>query len=687
MREPARQFLAFACVSLSLASSTTAQAALVGHWTFDNGTADDSSGSGNNGTLLGTPLPEFSSDVPSRLGGGQSLSLIGGDQRVEVPTSSSLDISGAMTLAAWVNPTGASWDAILAKNPLDGSSPNHAGSFEFRIENGGRRLQFLHQQGGFDDTVGYSSTGTVNTGSWSHVAVTVVDAVEVNFFINGALAGTAAHGGNFGFFTSSPLYIGTRADFGTPFEGLIDDVRIYNEALTAAQIQDLFGPPLEVHPGIAGVRARASSEFLTDGRLAMNAVNNNGLQGKAHGTSPAGAMWLTDGVDTAPEFDIDLGALHTVDQLRVWNYNENANPECCLDRGVKTADIYVAGADGVFGATPVISGQAFARAPGVTEDFSEVISLGGVEARYIKIDISENHGDPSFTGLSELKVTGSVVAELAPIPATVSQVSSELAGFDRGAAHVVDGSGLLYADAHSVVPDGTMWLSQGTFGVGETDVEPEITFDLGSEKDIDRMKIWNYAEYRPDLPDRLEELLGRGVNEMDILIAGEDGVFTTLMQGIELMRAPEGGNTMDFSETIDFGGVNARYVKLDILSNHNGRDFTDPFGDDLLQNFAGLSEVQFFATIALTGDYNNDGAVDADDYTVWRSSFGSTSSLDADGNNNGVIDAADYVVWRKNVGNAAAGQAASIPEPGTMALCLLLSVLPGLGVLRRFRLR
>jgi hypothetical protein len=339
----------------------------------------------------------------------------------------------------------------------------------------------------------------------------------------------------------------------------------------------------------------------------------------------------------------------------------------------------------VFGATPVISGQSFARAPGATEDFSQVISLGGVQARYIKIDITENHGDPSFTGLSELKVTGSVIPELAPIPATVSQVSSEIgAPFDRGSAHVVDGSGLLYADAHSAVPDGTMWLSGGTFGA-EIDVEPEITFDLGSVKDIGRMKIWNYNEYRPDLPDRLQELLGRGVKETNILIAGEDGVFTTLLSEYELERAPEGGDTMDFSETIDFGGVRARYVKLDILSNHNGRDFTDPTGDDGLQNFAGLSEVQFFA--AVVGDYNNSGTVDAADYAVWRSSFGSTSNLNADGNNNGVIDAADYVIWRNNTGTAAAAQATAIPEPGTMLLCLLQSVLLGLGVLRRFRTR
>jgi hypothetical protein len=232
-----------------------------------------------------------------------------------------------------------------------------------------------------------------------------------------------------------------------------------------------------------------------------------------------------------------------------------------------------------------------------------------------------------------------------------------------------------------------MWLSGGTFGA-EIDVEPEITFDLGSVKEIDRMKIWNYNEYRPDLPDRLEELLGRGVKKTDILIAGEDGVFTTLVQGLELKRAPEQGDTMDFSETIDFNGARARYVKLDILSNHNGRDFTDPSGDDLLQNFAGLSEVQFFAAVALAGDYNNSGAVDAADYAVWRASFGSTSNLNADGNNNGVIDAADYVVWKDKVGNAAAAaQATAIPEPGTMLLCLLQSVLLGLGVLRRCPLR
>jgi hypothetical protein len=49
------------------------------------------------------------------------------------------------------------------------------------------------------------------------------------------------------------------------------------------------------------------------------------------------------------------------------------------------------------------------------------------------------------------------------------------------------------------------------------------------------------------------------------------------------------------------------------------------------------------------GDYDRDGIVEADDYGVWRSSFGLMGAEPvADGNQDGVVDAADYVVWRKN---------------------------------------
>jgi hypothetical protein len=55
----------------------------------------------------------------------------------------------------------------------------------------------------------------------------------------------------------------------------------------------------------------------------------------------------------------------------------------------------------------------------------------------------------------------------------------------------------------------------------------------------------------------------------------------------------------------------------------------------------------------LSGDYNDDGAVGAADYVVWRNSVGQTVTpfAGADGSGNGIIDEGDYLVWRANFGN------------------------------------
>lgn len=88
-----------------------------------------------------------------------------------------------------------------------------------------------------------------------------------------------------------------------------------------------------------------------------------------------------------------------------------------------------------------------------------------------------------------------------------------------------------------------------------------------------------------------------------------------------------------------------------------------------------------FALPSLAGDYNDNGVVDAADYTVWRDSLGATGTgLAADGNNNNVIDQADYNVWRTNFGQTAAtggALAAAVPEPH--ALLALLACTAAIG--------
>jgi hypothetical protein len=81
--------------------------------------------------------------------------------------------------------------------------------------------------------------------------------------------------------------------------------------------------------------------------------------------------------------------------------------------------------------------------------------------------------------------------------------------------------------------------------------------------------------------------------------------------------------------------------------------------------------------VALPGDYNFDGTIDAADYVVWRKTLGQTGfGLAADGNANNEVDQLDYNVWRAHFGQpagsgAAASANAAVPEPATSVLLML----------------
>ena len=84
-------------------------------------------------------------------------------------------------------------------------------------------------------------------------------------------------------------------------------------------------------------------------------------------------------------------------------------------------------------------------------------------------------------------------------------------------------------------------------------------------------------------------------------------------------------------------------------------------------------------SLLLTGDYNQNGEVDAADYVLWRDTFGQNiaSGTGADGDGDGTIDDEDYSVWRSHFGQSASESFAAasdiaVPEPGTR-----LVVIPG----------
>ncbi|TWT47718.1 endo-1,4-beta-xylanase [Botrimarina hoheduenensis] len=129
----------------------------------------------------------------------------------------------------------------------------------------------------------------------------------------------------------------------------------------------------------------------------------------------------------------------------------------------------------------------------------------------------------------------------------------------------------------------------------------------------------------------------------------------------------------DESTTTDaLGETSARGFKGDYLVTASAR------GESVSQT-ATLSTDGALLTIVLpflVGDYNNDGFVDAADYTVWRDSKDTTVTpgTGADGNGDGFINQADYLIWNNNFG-AAFPPAAAVPEPASAVALALMTII------------
>ena len=169
---------------------------------------------------------------------GGALELDGSNGSVSVPSAPTLQLTSALTIAGWVKGdvwgTGSDVDIIARKGDGD---PNN---YQFAIKNG-LATMFLDDS----DSGGLSGNTVLNTGQWYHVAATW-DGSEVRIYVDGVLDKTPpdVRGGTIGTDTR-PLYIGGRGTADV-LDGIVDDVRIYNRALTAAEVAALANPSASV---------------------------------------------------------------------------------------------------------------------------------------------------------------------------------------------------------------------------------------------------------------------------------------------------------------------------------------------------------------------------------------------------------------------------------------------------------
>ena len=214
---------------------------LVGYWTFDgadigsSGTiAKDRSGNNNNGTLT---------NGPTRIEGkiGQALNFDGVDDFVNIGSNANLQLTGAMTICAWFKADTidtVNEDYIVARSTADPLGPYALYLFS------GSSLGF-----GWRDDVGAlevyeTAGGVIQTGIWTHVCAARNSALnDVDIYINTVNTAVTPTGNVAVTTTSSNTTIGRLGDYvagNVSFDGLIDDVRVYNRALSASEIMKLY---------------------------------------------------------------------------------------------------------------------------------------------------------------------------------------------------------------------------------------------------------------------------------------------------------------------------------------------------------------------------------------------------------------------------------------------------------------
>lgn len=206
---------------------------LVGYWPMDEGSGSstiDASGNGNTGTWNGSAGGTNNTYYITGKVGGYAGYLNGSNNYISIPngTGGALDLNRNFTILAWIN------------SSLTGRAIVSHGTGSYYLRTTGTNLQFLASN---VSSLGVSTGGfTANT--WVQVGITVSSASTATgtFYINGLPAGVISFSNTF---SNSQNLVVIGADknnsgYSDYASSLIDDVRIYNRALSAAEVRALY---------------------------------------------------------------------------------------------------------------------------------------------------------------------------------------------------------------------------------------------------------------------------------------------------------------------------------------------------------------------------------------------------------------------------------------------------------------
>jgi len=163
--------------------------------------------------------------------GSESTSFNGAGNYIQVNDDSALDLTNEVTISSWINPNTLHDGGILTKKPTSGTAYNYyyrltaAGGINFGVTLG-TTLRV------------YSANTQLSPGMWSHIVGTY-DGTSLKLYVDGTYFGKADYSGTMTP-TDNYLIIGSEYIGYRPFNGNISNVKIYNRALSATEVQQLY---------------------------------------------------------------------------------------------------------------------------------------------------------------------------------------------------------------------------------------------------------------------------------------------------------------------------------------------------------------------------------------------------------------------------------------------------------------
>ena len=248
----------------------------IAHWKMDEGagtTAVDSAG-GHDGTLVNDPSWVFFGKI------GGALDFDGSNDVVIAPHDPALSLTQALTFTAWVYSTDLNmYDLVIGKG-------NNSSTYAYFFGTSGDEIVF-----GFDDTAFHSfETPNLNlaTDTWHHIAATFSGPDDsVRLYHNGV----EVHSDSTTFdppVNTHDLWIGS-SENGADWNGMLDDVRIYDRALNASEISE-----------IAGNNGGPIAHWKLDDGTGLTAIDS---EGGHDGTLTNGPVWVVGQLGDALRFD------------------------------------------------------------------------------------------------------------------------------------------------------------------------------------------------------------------------------------------------------------------------------------------------------------------------------------------------------------------------------------------------